>query len=280
MFAVTDYRTSGLTLDQLRGGKRDVNAEQQFQEFDQPAEPLFEDTTGGKYWVGVVAVGETILRPEEYQATRRLRAAVYIDEMGFLDEAHREDDGGESDADDARSIHFGIVEHPGDETEENIARGTLRLIFKQSESTLLPAEKYFPEAFEKSPAPLRSVEASRYIARHEDTMQQRLIFLAEIRCMVLQAIEMGIPNIYAIIEEPFARNMRLNRLPFDRISEPKMIEDYNSVNFAIRLDPNEVLEAAKRNEKAQALLLELIRKTSDGLGIGYYNNSFEERVAA
>lgn len=235
---------------------------------------LFDDAPESRYWVGCVAVANEVILPAEFTAARMLRANVYIEEMGFLDPTAREADGGESDADDERSVQFAVIENRAETGEKRLV-GTSRLIMKRDEDDTLPVEQLFPEAFKHGPAPAGSVEASRFIARHPNKMQQHVISLAEMRAMDLRAISMEAPYIYAVIEQKLAGLFDMISLPYKQLTELRMVEEYNTENMAVEIEPEAVLESVRTDVSGQLLLTQFFKGASDNLGVGYYDETLQ-----
>lgn len=238
---------------------------------------VFDDMPNAKFWIGKVAIlGETVLE-KEYTAARQLRANIYIDKMGFLSEESRQPDGGESDEDDDRSIHFAVIENNG---EEKRLVGTSRLIVKRSEDDLLPAEKLFPEAFTDIQAKVGSTEASRFIAEHPDKFTKHMISLSEIRAMDLEALDRGFEPIYAVIESKLANMFKYIGLPFQQITEIKHLEEYDTPNMAVEIDPKKVKEEVKKDLTQQLLLTHFFQDALISLGLGYYDEGLQKPLAA
>ncbi|MEJ2853188.1 MULTISPECIES: N-acyl amino acid synthase FeeM domain-containing protein [unclassified Saccharothrix] len=196
---------------------------------------LFDRHPDARYYVGVLALPGWTVRPREHEAALRLRADVYIDEQGFLPDDARHADGGERDADDARSAHFGVVERTGPGTGRVIA--TVRLILRERPGDTLPVERYFPEVFGGTPAVARSCEASRFISRHEDKRVQRTAFLVLLRAVAAWAAHHHYRRGYALVEEWLARHCRVLDVPYERLTAAKHIPDYATPNLVIALDP-------------------------------------------
>lgn len=237
---------------------------------------LFGDKPDARFWVGKVASMGVVSMPLEYLASRQLRANVYIDEMGFLPENARQQDGGESDIDDERSVQFAVIENRTEDTQ--LAVGTTRLIVKRHKDDLLPIERLFPESFMEAPATVGTTEASRFIARHPNNMQQHIISLAGIRAMDLHSFQEDIPYVYAVVEKPLANLFRMINLPFTQISELKMIEEYNTPNMAVKIDPKEVFKSVDRDLSGKLILTQFFNNALESLGLGYFDESLQNKV--
>ena len=81
-------------------------------------------------------------------------------------------DGSESDYDDSRSVHIGLIENDRVGGRQRMI-GAMRLIIKQSaDDDPLPIEHHFPMPFDEAPAPALSAEVSRLICEHEEVAVQ------------------------------------------------------------------------------------------------------------
>ncbi|MEU7530730.1 hypothetical protein AB0A74_33715 [Saccharothrix sp. NPDC042600] len=199
---------------------------------------LFDHHPDARFYVGVLALpGWRVLVPE-YAAATRLRANVYIDEQGFLPSDARDGAGGEHDADDARSVHFGVVERAGPGLARLIA--VVRLILRERPGDTLPVEHHFPEAFTGAPAATRSCEVSRLISRHEDKRVQGAAFGWLMRTAAAWARRHHYRRAYALVEEWLARHCRVLGIPHERLTDAKHIPHYATANLVLALDPDAV----------------------------------------
>ncbi|MCA9348055.1 ThiF family adenylyltransferase [Candidatus Saccharibacteria bacterium] len=177
--------------------------------------------------------------PEELLEARRLRASVYVDEMGFLEAGSRDADGGEHDHDDTRSIHFGVY---ANNTEPVHLAATSRLIVKgsDSEEDRLPIEKYFDVK-----VPAGSVEASRLVVEPNKRANgsDLLVSAALMRAMMHHALDMEVDYVYAVVEDGLYNHFLKIGLPAEVIAEPEFIEEYNTSNLAIRFKADAVIGA-------------------------------------
>lgn len=200
---------------------------------------IFDDYEQAVFWVGKVAVPGCVTCPDEYLAQRQLRANVYIDECNFLPPTARQADGGESDASDAYATQYVVLEN----NDEGIrAVGALRIIEKTSH--LLPAEEYFEEVTDE-PLPDGTLEASRFIARHEDRTVQAMIAMGIVRAAMVQAFHQESP-LYAVVEAPLARHFSKIGLPYKVLCSGKKIAEYNNtINQLLLFQPDNVFELVK-----------------------------------
>ncbi len=167
------------------------------------------------------------------QAYLRLRAKVYIDQTGFLDDDHRRFDGTELDNDDERSVHLIAFENL---IGAVAVIGCMRLPQKTIENdSKLPVEEFFPEAFE-SPAPIDAIEVSRLIVRHSRSGLSRVIKQQLMVTSLAYTVNEGLGPVYAVIEEPLRRDLSMLKVPIEVIAEPKYVEKYNTTNIGIKVD--------------------------------------------
>ena len=211
---------------------------------------IFKDHPEAAFFVGALALkqeigDEGISLPTAYTAARQLRYRSYTHPRNnYISVDSRDEDSGEHDVNDARSVQIGVVENL---TAGGLARlvGTARLIIKESPEDLLPVEIDFPEVFADAPAPLLSGEDSRYVAEHEDSNVQHGIANALIRAKSgwMTINEHG--PAYAMVEPHLLRTFQATRVPVNKISEFKMIPEYNNTkNAVIRMNPPEVFRYA------------------------------------
>ncbi len=230
---------------------------------------LFGSEVEPRFWLGEVASQGQIFLPEEFLGARILRANTYIEKCGFLPPAARQEDGGESDIDDAKSVHFVAIENEG-QSRGNVS-GNLRLIIKESPDQPLPVERLFPDAF-PAPASESSAEASRFISEHPDDLVHGAISVALIRAAVMGSINRSREPVYAVIEEPLERRFRKIGLPFDVLAEPRPVEEYNdTLNLAIRFHPEEILRQAQEDKDGEKIVTAFMNTAEHNAGLGYYD---------
>lgn len=238
---------------------------------------VFQSAPAASFYMGKVAVPGEVLTPAEDHGHGLFRAQVYIDELGWLPESSRHSDGTERDVDDDRSIRFITQSNEGAGLTRVV--GVSRLIMRGSLEGSLPVEEFFPDSF---PQPLSNdaVEASRFIARHEDPAVQRAVALANIRSMALQAAEVEAPHVYAVVERPLARYFGMLSMPFDVLSPPKVLPGYgNTKNMAIRFDPLEVIRIAEKPDmKGEPLAQFFNPDARSNAGIGYFDRTLTHRI--
>ena len=236
---------------------------------------VFDQHPKAVFWVGQVATINSVLAPAEFVGALQLRANTYIDDLGWLDERSRDEVGREIDEDDARSVHFAILEKNGSIQPKVV--GASRLILKTSESDKLPIERFYPEAFADTPAELGAVEGSRLIARHPNQFKQHLISMANIRAMDLWALNEKVPYIYGVAERPLLRFLKLHGFPYEQLSDYKNLPEYgDTLNAAIRFDPRKVAALNPENSSRATVLKKFFEEAVDTLGLGYFDEELEK----
>ena len=223
------------------------------------------------FYVGILATPQVVVDETAWNAARMLRARVYIDEMKFLPETARKPDGGEDDADDLRSVQFGVYENMNTGGDARLV-GTSRLILKRDEEDLLPVEQLYPEVFTDTPAELGSVETSRVIARHEDKRTTRkCISLALIRAMAAWSMREDRKPVYAVIDASVKKMYDRMEFPYAIMSDLKYVGEYQSENWAVKIDPKEVVEQTKPSEHAASIMQIFLANVDKTQGLGYYD---------
>jgi N-acyl-L-homoserine lactone synthetase len=210
-----------------------------------------------RFAVGMIAIGDEIIagREKEYAAYLRLRAGVYVGQTNMLSAVDLDENGTDRDANDARSVHFAVIEN-GISSPRVVA--SMRLIIKsKEESGPLPIEEFFPEAFDE-PAPLMSNEVSRYICRHEDQTTQNELKWPLYTAALTYIIGHQLTPTYGVVEEPLEKSLENNKVPVSRIADPKYLEEYAALNLGLKIDTDRLaqqmgltikaIESIKHNE--------------------------------
>ena len=231
---------------------------------------VFDDNPDVRFWIGLTAMSGIIEKPIEYHASQRLRANVYIDELNWLPPSARNSHGLEADEYDQRSVEFATIEN---NSPVRKLVGTVRLIEKRHEADQLPVEKLFPEVFDDKPAEIGAVEISRLIARHPEDLMQHYISLGLIRAIDLHAVKEGVPNSYAVVEKPLQRYLRMIGVPYEQLTDYKIVESYGStLNTAIRINPQAVKDSALSAQGRQAFLRSFFASALENNGLGHYSD--------
>ena len=243
---------------------------------------VFQEHPEAAFYIGIIATPGVIEDPSIYVATSKFRAGVYIDEMGFLGQESRGKHGGETDADDNRSVHFAVVENMGPEVPARVI-GCSRLIMKDSvdAGSLLPVEHHFPEVFEEDPAPIGSSEGSRLIARHRSKAVQGMVALGLIRAMTAYAVENSREPVYAIVEKHLARMFGAMNLPFDELSEPKWLPEYNTPNMPLVIYPDQIIGSIRPEQHVteERGMDQFFAGIDSHHGIGFFDRTLMKEVA-
>lgn len=166
------------------------------------------------------------------QAYLQLRANVYVDQTGMLENDVKRLDGTELDSDDERSTHFVVCENLIGRTA---IFACMRLIEKTDNRDILPIEEYFSETF-TTPASIKSIEVSRFIVRHNESRHSRVAKMELITSGLAHAVSNRLGPIYGVAEPGFERDLRLMRMPIQRIAEPKLVPEYNDNNLGFQIE--------------------------------------------
>lgn len=170
-------------------------------------------------------------------AYTQLRANVYINQTGMISPSNRQNDGGERDSDDPRSVHFASLENRGDGRAAVV--GAIRLIHKTDASPEnLPIEDLFfdpDNGINEIVADTGSFEVSRYISINDNRRRARLTKVAVIGAGLAHAVESKWTPCFAVVEPCVERDLSRTGVPIGRITEPKLIEKYNDTNVAIEV---------------------------------------------
>lgn len=239
---------------------------------------VFRGRESAAFYVGILATTNEVVDTEAWHAARVLRANVYIDEMAFLPESSRHEDGGEEDEDDQRSIQFGVYENQGVDGEARLV-GTSRLIVKRDTDDLLPAERIYPDVFADRPAEVDSVETSRVIARHADKkITRKAVSLAMIRAMAAWSITEQKQPVYAVIDPSVKRMYDRMEFPYEQLSDLRYTEEYQSENWAVQIEPHNVVNLVKPGSHSSALMKAFFEGVQEHKGLGYYDAYLTNRI--
>ncbi|MGC0370227.1 hypothetical protein [Microbacterium sp. SLBN-111] len=163
-------------------------------------------------------------------AALELRTRVYTEQTHMLDE--NDLIGGlDIDDDDDRSYGFLAMENRPDGPR---AVGYTRVIERLGRDRRpLPADALYDLDLDGE-----GVEVSRYISRVGDADGQAQVLREILRPTIAHIRQRGMDDhVYAIVEPPLARVLRMMGVGVTEVSEPRRIEEYRGVNLAIRLDP-------------------------------------------
>jgi hypothetical protein len=194
---------------------------------------LFSREPGARLACGILAVnGVAIAGLEaEYAAHFQLRRRVYVDQTGQLAPSEIQADGTDRDADDARSVTFGVFEN--NEAGVRVV-GVARLILRRGDRPL-PVEDFCPDAFAGDQLTGTSVEVSRVIARHEKAALQDLVQWHLFALMLAYIANHELGRTFAIIEPWLERHLKAV-IAIERIGEMRYVEHYLDYNVPIEID--------------------------------------------
>ncbi|HEV2403096.1 MAG TPA: acyl-homoserine-lactone synthase [Candidatus Saccharimonadales bacterium] len=229
---------------------------------------IFRGHETAQFAVGILAIDHELMpgrTTAELDAYYRLRGNVYGRQARIVDpDLINCVDGTERDADDARSVHIGGF--------ENLDVGTarvvhaIRLILRGwPHSGPLPIEGFFPDVFDRDPAPPLSAEVSRFISRHEDEDIQESLKWPGFNVALAYAMTHGLERGYAVLEEPVLFDLQRSGVPLQDIARPRYIERYRSRNYPVAIDPHVVAESLGLTQSDLASM-----RVSEGT-MGYYS---------
>ncbi len=204
---------------------------------------LFAYHQDAQFAFGKIAVGNVVVPGLEdvYDNYLRLRGAVYSWQTNMISSDLVREDGSETDDDDARSVHIGIIENLRD-TQRVV--GSIRIIEKTPQfNAPLPIEDFFGDVFE-DPEMMHGVdvsksspvEISRYICRHENTRVQNSLKWPLFKTVVSHIMDTGANPTFAVVEEFLEKDLQRNGVVINRIADPKFVPEYNDANLAVTID--------------------------------------------
>jgi N-acyl-L-homoserine lactone synthetase len=199
--------------------------------------------------IGVLAVGDAVVPglEDEYRAYSLLRGRVYLEEH-FTTDDRLNPDGSETDPDDCRSIHFGVIENDRS-NERHRMIGTMRLIAKSDAADApLPVEHHFPEIFKDAPAPPLSAEVSRLICVHEHATLQNFCKWPLFTAALTYTTAHNLAPIYAVVTERFRRILRHFGVPLSAIAEPRYIPEINATKQPTVVDTGALRASITRDD--------------------------------
>lgn len=178
----------------------------------------------------LVALGVGLRANPLYTAYLELRTRVYTAQTGMLDPRDLTY-GLDIDDDDDRSAAFLVVEN---RRPFPAAVACVRVIERLgSDNRPVPADALYGLGLTGA-----SVEVSRYIGRLDDSRQQARALTELLRSTIAHIRQVGADDhVYAIVERPLERVLRIMGVGVVRIAEPAWLDEYHGVNVAVRLDP-------------------------------------------
>jgi len=234
---------------------------------------IFKGHEDSSFWLGRVATGNDISRPDYYDALMKFRGNVYVTELEFLSEDHLDEKGREIDEYDQYSIEFMAVENVKEEDDLARVVASGRLITKENPDTPLPIEHFFPEVFDGKPLPDNAVEVSRFIARHKEDSTQHALALSIIRAMTHYSVDTQVEADYCIIEKPLIKLLGSIGLPMDVLGEPKNIPEYGGTLYPIRINPYKIIDSVTKDKTGNILLKRFFSREAENKGEGFYPTS-------
>lgn len=210
---------------------------------------LFADHPDARFAVGILAVGDVVVPglEREYEGYFDLRKNVYVDQTGQLHPDDLTEEGKDHDADEARSVAFGIIEN---RVHDQRVVAADRLIIKgfgdtpQSDAPL-PVEDFYPEIFGSGPAPRGSDEVSRLIARHENARTQDLLLWRLYAVTLGHIASHDLGPTYGVVEPKFQRILQAT-MPVTVLGEPRYVPHYLDYNVPIEVHTDAFVEQMKQ----------------------------------
>lgn len=237
-------------------------------------EDTFAECPRAAYEVALLAVGETVHRPEAFQAARQLRYNKYT-ELGWLPKEVQDADGGEHDEYDDHAAQFGVLKNTPYGTR---MIATSRLIVRNG--TLLPVEKDYPEVYAENPVKAGELEASRLISDSKDKRERALSTFALERAMVGWGLANGHTVAHAMVEGYLLKRFDETHLPYEQMSPDfKEIAEYaNTKNMAIRIDAHDVVRKVQIAQLGVPIATSLFFwNVAKNQGLGFYGNKLLKR---
>lgn len=178
----------------------------------------------------VIALGHGLRANPLYIPYLELRTRVYTAQTGMLDPDALVY-GLDIDDDDDRSAAFLVVEN---RSPVPAAVACVRVIERLGrDNRPLPADALYGLNLESG-----CVEVSRYIARLDNAEHQAQALSELLRSTIAHIRQVGADDhVYAIVERPLERVLRIMGVGVSRIADPIWLEEYQGVNVAIQLDP-------------------------------------------
>lgn len=189
---------------------------------------LFAASPGSRFVT--VALGHGLRANALYTAYLELRTRVYTAQTGMLDPDSLVY-GLDIDDDDDRSAAFLVVEN---RNPLAVAVACVRVIERLgTDNRPLPADALYGLSLKSG-----SVEVSRYIARLDNAEYQARALSELLRSTIAHIRQVGADDsVYAIVERPLERVLRIMGVGVSRVADPAWLEEYQGVNVAIQLDP-------------------------------------------
>jgi N-acyl-L-homoserine lactone synthetase len=198
---------------------------------------LFVNCPTARLAIGVLAVGNTSLPglENEFKAYALLRGRVYLQER-YTTEAFLQPDFSESDADDERSVHFGLLENAAISRPKRMIGGMRLIVKRTSEDRPLPIEHHFPEILGRTPVGPHSVEVSRLICRHENPSLQSYGMLPLFAAGLTHTNANALGPVYGVVTKRLKRVLSHIGVSAVQLGEAKYIPEINSDKLPILVD--------------------------------------------
>jgi len=178
----------------------------------------------------ILALGCGLHATAAFTGYLELRTQVYTVQTEMLTAAELTY-GIDIDDDDDRATAFLVIEN---RDPRPVAVACVRVIERLgTDRRPLPADDLYGLGLEGA-----GVEVSRYIARLSDSESQSRALIELLRSTIAHIRRLGMDeHVYAIVEPPLERILRIMGVGVTRVAEPLWIDEYRGVNLAIQLDP-------------------------------------------
>lgn len=170
----------------------------------------------------------------------KLRARIYVDERKFLSPDVVNEDGAEYDPYDERSDHYVAL------GENDAVIGTVRVINKP-DGNKLPSEELFGIDLSSEAREISRIMVESSLSR----ALKPLVSMSLIRA-ALHATSDRDEDVYAVVELSLARYLQDSiGIQLTDITEPRYVEEYQSVNQVVAMHPRSVLDQIRARDERQ-----------------------------
>lgn len=168
----------------------------------------------------------------------QLRGYTYVHEHSYLSPEVLDDNGAEYDQFDKCSEHFVAVSDQGD------VIGTIRIIHR-NEGSKLPCEELFGIDLPNSTREVSRIMVDSKVPR----ILQSLVTMSLLRAATKAAPE-NEDEAYAVIEKKMHRYLNdVIGVKLTDLTEPRFIEEYNSTNIVVSLQPHMITSQINERDK-------------------------------
>lgn len=170
----------------------------------------------------------------------KLRAKIYVDERQFLSPDVVDENGAEYDQYDECSDHYVAL------GEDNSVIGTIRVINKPV-GKKLPSEEMFGVDLSDGAREISRIMVDSSLSRAIKPLVNMLLMRA-----ALHATSNRDENVYAVVESSLGRYLNDSiGIQLTDVTEPKFIEEYQSVNRVVAMHPRSILDQIRARDEHQ-----------------------------